>query len=203
MASSEPIDGNKAPAGILEAALNASDVVGMWGWDVARSLVTLDEGAARLLTGDGALAGQVLELDRCLVCVHPEDAAWLRDHITQSGKAGGPFLCEYRVCGSGHGTRWVLSRGRIELGPDGEPARGQGILIDITETRLAGETYFATPVASNAHPLEQAADHCIAARRALDGIENTALRNLMDVALWEIGRELARRESAERRRSMN
>jgi hypothetical protein len=34
-------------------------------------------------------------------------------------------------------------------------------------------------------------------------VDNPSLRNLIDVALWEIGRELARAESAQRRRSMN
>jgi hypothetical protein len=203
MASSEPTDRDAALSESLRAALDASGVVGIWEWDIASSSTVLDEGAALLLAGDGDLAGQAIDLDRSLVCVHPDDSSWLSDHLRHSSKAAGPFLCEYRVCHPNQGTKWLLSRGRVELGPTGHPARGYGILIDVTETRLDGDGYFATPEDPGAHPLERAADHCIAARRALDLVDNPSLRNLIDVALWEIGRELARAESAQRRRSMN
>ncbi|KAB1068505.1 PAS domain-containing protein [Methylobacterium planeticum] len=203
MASSEPTNPDGALSESLRAALDASGVVGVWEWDITNSSAVFDQGAAQLLAGDGDLAGQALDLDRSLVCVHPDDSSWLSDHIRHSSKAGGPFLCEYRVCHPGQGVRWLLSRGRIELGPTGRPARGYGILIDVTETRLDGDGYFATPEDPGANPLERAADHCIAARRALDRVNNPGLRKLIDVTLWEIGRELARAENAQRRRAMN
>ena len=141
MGSSEPTDRDAALSESLRAALNASGVVGVWEWDIAELEGRLRQGAALLLAGDGTLAGQALDLDRsfraCIRTIRPGCP------ITSStpAKAGGPFLCEYRVCHPYQGIRWLLSRGRIELGPTGHPARGYGILIDVTETRLDGDGY--------------------------------------------------------------
>ncbi|MER2263796.1 PAS domain-containing protein [Methylobacterium oxalidis] len=187
----------------LRAALHASGVVGVWEWDVARRRVVLDGGAAGLLAGDAGLAGKPLNIDQATACIHPDDQDWLIDYLLSSGRVGGAFCCEYRVCPPGREDRWLLSRGRIDLGDDGRPVLGHGILIDITESRSAGQDIAEAAQEPDVHPLELAADHCIAAREALAGAGNSVLQTLIDSALWEIGRELARLERAQRRRSMN
>ncbi|MEA1834797.1 PAS domain-containing protein [Methylobacterium durans] len=187
----------------LRAALHASGVVGVWEWDVPQRRIILDHGAAGLIAGDARLAGRPLSVEEATTCIHPDDQGWLTDYIFSTARVGGSFLCEYRVCTPGGEERWLLSRGRIDLGEDGQPVLGHGILIDITESRSGGQTFFAIPDDPSAHPLERAADHCVAAREALSGAGNSVLQTLIDVALWEIGRELARLERAQRRRAMN
>ena len=54
------IDGFSEPLDRLRAALDASCVVGTWDWDIVRSTMVYDAGAARLLTGDPSLAGSAL-----------------------------------------------------------------------------------------------------------------------------------------------
>ncbi|MDR7036979.1 hypothetical protein J2X36_001723 [Methylobacterium sp. BE186] len=202
MGSSGATDRARTSDTDLRAALHASGVVGVWEWDLLRHRVILDDGAAGLIAGDSRLAGRPLTIDEVTTCIHPDDQAWVADYIRNAGSAGGLFLCEYRVRPPGREDRWLLSRGRIERNADGQPVLGHGILIDITESRADGQGYVATMEDPNAHPLERAADHCMAARQALAG-SNSVLQTLIDVALYEIGRELARLEKAQRRRALN
>jgi len=49
---------------------------------------------------------------------------------------GTPFTLEYRIKRADTGEiRWVQTRGRPELGPDGQPVRATGVVFDITERK--------------------------------------------------------------------
>ena len=71
--------------------------------------------------------------------IHPEDRASVAAAI---GNISTPLSREviYRVILPGGGLRWVRSRGRIELNPDGTPLRAVGITSDITARLQAEET---------------------------------------------------------------
>ena len=54
---------------------------------------------------------------------------------------GVEYDTEYRIAPPGGQTRWVHSRGRVELNADGEPLRVRGVSMDITERRRAEEKF--------------------------------------------------------------
>ncbi|MDP4021697.1 PAS domain-containing protein [Methylobacterium sp. NEAU 140] len=192
------------PRDHLRAALDASGVVGAWDWDCVRHTARYDRGAAGLLAGDPDLAGQDLRAAAAMACIHPEDMGWLRAKTERAIADGGLILAEYRILVRGRGIRWVLSRGRVYQDQHGRPVRCKGILIDITESRDGSRGYLAQAAPGTASgidflgedPLSRAAARCLEARDALDAADRAApdhLRLILDMALYEIGRQLARR----------
>nr|WP_282103996.1 PAS domain-containing protein [Methylobacterium sp. 37f] len=175
----------------LRAALDASCVVGTWKWDHIRNVVTYDEGAALLLTGDPELADREICGPIALKAVHPTDMTWLMEHMLKAVQAGGLVLAEYRVFKKDGTVRWLLSRGRTYHDAVGQPARSHGILIDITEMRDGGERYIlGNPPMSNDN-LEHAADLSIALKQSLPLDAPTEVRRAVDLVLLSIGRSIS------------
>ena len=186
------IDGFSEPLDRLRAALDASCVVGTWDWDIVRSTMVYDAGAARLLTGDASLAETEISGPDTMAAVHPDDHGWLVDHVQQAVKSGGLVLAEYRVVAEDGTIHWLLSRGRTFQDAVGRPVRARGIIIDITEMREGGDRYVFSGEATRATSLEQAADLAIALRRALGGDVAAEIRVAADMLLMSLGRALAR-----------
>lgn len=170
-------------------ALEAAGIIGTWQTDVAAGRSILDDGAAALMAGDAGLAGKPLTLDVALGRIHPDDRDWVFAQIRRARRAGGPFAAEFRVHGP-DGVRWVLNQGRLP--EEGTGGLGYGTYIDTTHRhRDPAEG----PDAERRDWLEVAADHCIAAREAIDRSGKPFLRLLIDALLLEIGRLLVRRRS--------
>jgi PAS domain S-box-containing protein len=71
--------------------------------------------------------------------VHPDDADWVAAECERTNQTGEPFAAEYRMR-TGHGeVRWVHDEAVLVRGGDGRPLCWQGILTDITATRLSAE----------------------------------------------------------------
>lgn len=188
------IDGSVEPLERLKRALDASNVVGTFAWSHTKNTVVYDESAAELLTGDRSLAETEVAGDAAIAAVHPADREWLTDHMIRSADAGGLILAEYRVVSPRNGVRWLLSRGRTTFGQDGKPLSTDGILIDITETREAGSGYVARPLVpadDGLKDLEEIADLAILIRKRLDPATSPTLKMLVDLLLFQIGREIA------------
>ncbi|AWN35222.1 PAS domain-containing protein [Methylobacterium radiodurans] len=170
-------------------ALEAAGIIGTWQTDVEAGRSILDDGAAALMAGDAGLAGKPLPLDVALGRIHPDDRDWVFAHIRRARRSGGPFTAEFRVRGPGGSVRWVLNQGRLPA--EGAGGIGYGMYIDTTHRHR-------DPAAGSEEPrdwLEVAADHCIAAREAIDRSGKPFLRLLIDALLLEIGRHLVRRRS--------
>lgn len=174
----------------LRAALDASCVVGTWEWDHVRGVVTYDDGAARVLTGDPSLADCEIKGPIALAFVHPTDMTWLMEHMLRAVRAGGLVLAEYRVFRTDGTVRWLLSRGRTYHDQAGEPARSNGILIDITEMRDGGRRYVlgATPTIED--PLLQAADLAVSLKRVLDQDTLPDVIEAANLLLLRLGRAI-------------
>jgi hypothetical protein len=180
----------------LRSALDASGVVGTWDWDIVRRIARYDRGAAELLALDAELAGHDIYGDTAMSGVHPNDRAWLRTELMRALQGGGRFLAEYRVVSRSRGTRWLLSRGKVYQDVHGRPVRSKGILIDITDSRDCGDGYVAPMGERQQHPLDRAAGLLLDARKALDeagGEAESHVRTILDLALFEVGSQLARR----------
>ena len=116
----------------LRAALDAAGVIGTWYWSASNGRFILDEGAASLLAGDGALAGAMLLPDRARARMLESDHARFERRFRIACRLGGSFFTEYRAR-SAEGYRSVIERGRLFHDEAGRPTHGQGIVLDVTE----------------------------------------------------------------------
>jgi PAS domain S-box-containing protein len=120
----------------LEVTLRAAEV-GTLTWDVRTDRVVADRNLAHLFdVSDVDAAGAPIE--RYLAAIHPEDLGRVQEAFRKSlGGSPDPFECEYRVLRAGGGVRWVIARGNVERNAEGEAIALPGIVIDITERKLA------------------------------------------------------------------
>ena len=171
----------------LHPALNAAGFVGTWDWSVTTGEVVLDPGSAKIVAGDPALAGQIIDLDTALARLHPDDRGWVGSKIQDMARTCGTILAEYRVQAPDGSVRWLLDRGRVTRQPDGT-VHGRGIWLDVTEIHQNDAERHGS---DTDHPLEAAADHCLRARELLQQGDTPMLRLLLDMVLLELGRGIA------------
>ncbi len=176
-----------APAQILlQEALDASEFIGRWEYDVPSDRAYTDALVALVFNLDPIEAEAGAPLKAFLAAIHPDDRERASRTIAQSVATGHSCTLEYRVRSADGVTRWILDRGRFPHDREGRPTRGTGILIDITHMKQE-----PTPPALTA-PLERAAEHCLAVRKAVYELPNSVLHQMSDMLLLEIGRELSR-----------
>jgi PAS domain S-box-containing protein len=68
--------------------------------------------------------------------VHPDDADWVAAECERTNQTGEPFSAEYRMRTRDGEVRWVRDEAVLVRGGDGRPLCWQGILTDVTATRL-------------------------------------------------------------------
>lgn len=73
--------------------------------------------------------------------VHPEDRKMLLGTIEQATRSGADFSIQHRALWPDGTVRWLSNSGRIHLGEHGEPARGVGVSLDVTERHSLEERY--------------------------------------------------------------
>ncbi len=118
---------------------HAAAGAGSWEWrpDTGESVLTPE--AADLL---GFPSTRELRLPAALLVsrLHPEDrervARWLREAAERCLDLD----MQYRILHPTQGLRWIHSLGRAEPRTDGGPARVAGLLLDITDRKLAEES---------------------------------------------------------------
>lgn len=118
----------------LETALNAGEI-GVFDWDVLTNQVHGDQNFERIfgvkLDEHGMAPQSLFE-----PMIHPDDREARSARVRYSLETGEPYESEYRILGEG-GTRWVISRGKVERDPSGRPLRFLGVLLDITARKQA------------------------------------------------------------------
>ncbi|MBO9717279.1 MAG: EAL domain-containing protein [Pseudoxanthomonas sp.] len=117
------------------ADAQASAGVGSWYVDVPAGRGRMTPEAHRLY---GIGEDEVVDFDRFMRCVHPDD----RDHVRKvwsDSLAGAPYALEHRVVTDGQ-VRWVEARGLPELDGEGRPVRMLGSVLDITRHKQAEES---------------------------------------------------------------
>jgi formate hydrogenlyase transcriptional activator len=76
-----------------------------------------------------------INLDRFLALVHPEDRVTVRQVIQEAMRSGNDSAVEYRIQRPDGSIRWIGSRGRRQVGVDGESDLLMGVSNDITESK--------------------------------------------------------------------
>jgi PAS domain S-box-containing protein len=73
--------------------------------------------------------------------IHPDDRESVLDTIGRAVKHGTDFSVLHRSVWPDGTVRWLSGAGRIHLGAHGEPVRGVGISLDVTERRTLEAQY--------------------------------------------------------------
>jgi PAS domain S-box-containing protein len=73
--------------------------------------------------------------------IHPDDREAVLDTVGKATKSGADFSVLNRSIWPDGSLRWLSGAGRILLGEHGEPVRGVGISLDVTERHTLEEQY--------------------------------------------------------------
>lgn len=187
----------------FQSALDALDVIGRWEWDAATDLARSDTFVALLFDVDPIEAETGVPITEYVNAIHADDRERVVNLIRSSALEGSTYLTEYRVHSADGRTRWVLARGRFNSDHVGRPVGGSGILVDVTQMRMNEGTFFEAEINPADPPLERAADHAMAAQRAIVELEDPVLKSQADALLLGLGRKLAEQEVQGWRKSMN
>ncbi len=120
----------------LDLALEAGSV-GVWEVDLRRETINWDARCAAIFGYDSTVR---LGMDRLFTeHVHPEDRVRAQREMQAAVDARAQYTVELRVLRTDGTVRWTVSRGRVLVGPDGEPQRILGTVVDVTETRAQAD----------------------------------------------------------------
>ena len=122
----------------MRFALDAAKV-GIWDLDCATGRVEWTE----ILEAQNGLppGGFGGRREALVACVHPDDRAGLTAAFAAALISGADFTETHRVVWPDGTVRWLSGAGRFLQGANGEPLRGVGISIDVTERHTLDEQY--------------------------------------------------------------
>ena len=120
----------------LRLAMESSKSMG-WDWDL-RSGQNIWFGDLQTTFGirsDNHLAGEQEFYQR----VHPDDRARVSKALTDAMQNQKPYTAEFRVVRPDGTIRWITDRGKFYYETNGDPQRGLGIGVDVTDRKHAEE----------------------------------------------------------------
>ncbi len=115
----------------------AAACAGTWEWDLVSNENTWSDELWDLYGFDRD--GGTATYDAWLESVAPEDRASVQDGLSAAVAEGRELSFEWRVKTRDGPARWLLSRGSPERDAAGEIVRYRGVVVDVTERRLALE----------------------------------------------------------------
>lgn len=115
----------------LQAALS-SNLVGVWTWDIPENRVYADQNLAYQLGIDNSRPDAGVPASAFLESIHSADKMRINKNISEAVSKTKRFEAEYRLFNRNKELRWVISRGKVETGPDGKAVRFSGVTVDIT-----------------------------------------------------------------------
>ena len=112
--------------------------LGFWTWDPRRDGIWASERALSLF---GRTRDRGLTYEDFLNAAHPEDRANVQGSIAAAALLPMEFRLEHRIVRPDGTTRWVSTRGRSDADETGKSVRLSGVVIDITDRKLADERF--------------------------------------------------------------
>lgn len=171
----------------LKLALEGTNIVGVWDWDLVTDRLKTDARLARLYGVDAVLAQQGEPSAAYLSQVHPQDVERLRAQVAEAVRSGDPFSSEYRLVDEQGRVRWVAAQGRCTYGADGRAVRFPGVIFEVTERREAEEAARKAAAELRAATEDQAFLYDLASRqRALD-TPDAILRTSAEALVQKLG----------------
>ena len=116
----------------LRLALEASDLVGTWDWDMTGDVVYADARFARLFGLDPQAAEDGVPMAEFVAGIHPEDRDRAAAGIEASVRDDRPYAEEYRTIDADGQLHWIFAQGRCFRNDAGVPVRFPGAIVDRT-----------------------------------------------------------------------
>lgn len=110
--------------------------VGSWEWDMATGEVTWTQEVYQLF---GLAPGATITFDAFLELIYPEDRDIVQSALKRTIDEDADYQVEVRTA---QGERWLLARGDVLRGEDGQAVRMYGTVQDITERKCAEAALF-------------------------------------------------------------
>jgi PAS domain S-box-containing protein len=111
--------------------------VGIWDMDYRTGQLRWSETIeAQYGLSPGGFGGR---FDDFIALVHPEDRDGVVETVRTAMKSGADFTTLHRALLTDGAVRWLSGTGRIQLDEKGEPIRGVGISLDVTDRHLMEE----------------------------------------------------------------
>jgi two-component system cell cycle sensor histidine kinase/response regulator CckA len=122
----------------MRFALEAAGV-GIWDMDPATGVVEWSETLeAHYGLQPGTFGGT---FEAFIARIHPDDRESVLETVGKAMKSGADFSVLNRSTSPDGAVRWLSGAGRFHLGEHGEPVRGVGISLDVTERRTLEAQY--------------------------------------------------------------
>ncbi len=118
----------------LEHALDASQGIGTFVWDLAAGQIRADRRFAATHGVDPDAAARGVPVEVFLEVVEPADMPLVERTMTRLAAEGGPYEAEYRIRVPGRPECWLFSKGAGDR-VGAPPSRVSGATIDITDRK--------------------------------------------------------------------
>jgi signal transduction histidine kinase len=106
--------------------------LGFWRWEPATGDFWASPHCMKMF---GIFPGDIFSMERMAAPVHPDDRPKVEKAIAGAIEAQSMYEVDYRLCLPDQPVRWLRTRGRPTLGPDGHLAMLSGTVVDVTETK--------------------------------------------------------------------
>jgi PAS domain S-box-containing protein len=128
----------------LRLALSAARDMGSFDWDIRTDSCIADHRFCTIFGIDPEQGRRGLPMATALANIHPEDWPEVELRARHTMDTGGEFILDYRVQSAPGTVRWVSTRGNCLRSDDGAPVRFAGVVLDMTERRLAEQALLRT-----------------------------------------------------------
>ena len=123
----------------LRVTLSLTGAAAAWEWHISRNRIVGDPRFAALYGLKSEEAAQGVSPEIFFSIIHPDDSPRVRLAIGGILRGAEVFSKEFRILLANHSVRWMQARGRCQYDDEDRPTRFSGVLIDITEQKLAAE----------------------------------------------------------------
>jgi PAS domain S-box-containing protein len=128
----------------LRLALSAARDMGTFDWDIRADRCIADHRFCTIFGIDPEDGKRGLPMAAALANAHPEDRPEVERRTRHTLETGEDFIMDYRVQTTPGMLRWVSARGNCLRTEDGTPVRFTGVVLDITERKLAEQALLRT-----------------------------------------------------------
>ncbi len=128
----------------LRLALAAARDMGSFDWDIPSDRCIADHRFCTIFGIDPELGRRGLSMAAALNNTHPEDWPEVERRARHTMDTGEDFVMDYRVQTTPTTIHWVSARGNCHRTADGAPLRFTGVVLDITERKLAEQALLRT-----------------------------------------------------------
>jgi PAS domain S-box-containing protein len=128
----------------LRLALAAARDMGSFDWDIQPDRCIADARFCTIFGIDPELGKSGVPMAVALANAHPDDWPEVERRARHTLDTGEDFIMDYRVQTTPSEVRWVSARGNCYRTDDGKPVRFTGVVLDVTERKLAEQALLRT-----------------------------------------------------------